>query len=345
MKGFELSIEEQQELHAALKSARRGTDPKIACKINALILLGTDWSLVEVSNALFLDEESLRKYAALYKENGLDAVLTTFYKGSPAKLSVEQQEQLKIELNRRIYLTTKEVCHFVECEIGVQYTISGMTDLLKRLGYVYKKPKVKPGKADPELQEEFLQYYRDFMKNKGKTEAIFFMDAVHPVHNSMPACGWMKKGEDTVLKTNSGRQRLNIHGAMNAETFEVIPLISDGNVNGDSTIQLLSFLEELYPLATLIYVILDNARYHYSAEVQEWESKSRVKLVFLPSYSPELNLIERLWKVFKKNVLYNKYYETISEFKEACFEFFTNQDQHYGEISSIMGAGLEFNEI
>ena len=76
------------------------------------------------------------------------------------------------------------------------------------------------------------------------------MDAVHPAHNSMPAHGWMRKGKKTDLKSNSGRQRLNIHGAMNAETYEVVPLISESSVNSDSTISLLKYLEILYPLAT-----------------------------------------------------------------------------------------------
>jgi transposase len=97
----------------------------------------------------------------------------------------------------------------------------------------------------------------------------------------------------------------------------------------------------LYPLATTIYVFLDNARYHYTKEIQEWKKTSRVKLIILLPYSPEFNLIERLWRVFKKNVLYNKYYETFDEFNSACNSFYTHQDDYYDEICSIMGSGLE----
>ena len=167
------------------------------------------------------------------------------------------------------------------------------------------------------------------------------MDAVHPAHNSMAAYGWMKKGTKTELKSNSERQRLNIHGVMNAETYEMIPLLNEASVNTESTIQLLEYLELLYPLAATIYVILDNAKYHYSKVVQEWEKGSRVKLIFLPTYSPELNLIERLWRVFKKKVQYNQYFECFNDFKKACTDFFENQDEHYDDIVSIMGGGLE----
>ena len=341
MNGFELNPQQQQELRAALRSARNGDRPKVALKINALLLLGTGWNLSEVSEALFLDDETLRKVVSQFRDGGLQAVLMNKHKGSQCRLSDNQQGALCEELDSRIYLSTSQVCNFVEKTFDVEYTISGMADLLKRLGFSYKKPDLKPGKADLDKQEYFLKEFERFIANKAKNEAVFFMDAVHPAHNSMPAHGWMRKGKKTDLKSNSGRQRLNIHGAMNAETYEVVPLISESSVNSDSTISLLKYLEMLYPLATTIYVFLDNARYHYTKEIQEWEKTSRVKLIILLPYSPEFNLIERLWRVFKKNVLYNKYYETFDEFKSACNSFFTHQDDYYDEICSIMGSGLE----
>ena len=341
MKGFELNPRQQQELRAALRSARNGNRPKVALKINALLLLGTGWSLSEVSEALFIDEETLRNFITRYRNNDLKSALQNDHKGSQSRLSEEQQLALCEELDGRIYLTTSEVCNYVKQQFGIQYTISGMSDLLKRIGFSYKKPDLKPGKPDVDKQEYFLKQFEKFIANKAEKEAVFFMDAVHPVHNSMPAYGWIRKGKKTELKSNSGRQRLNIHGAMNADTYEVVPLISECSVNGDSTISLLKYLEMLYPLATTIYVFLDNARYHYTKEIQEWEKTSRIKLIFLPPYSPELNLIERLWRVFKKNVLYNKYYETFEEFKAACINFFSSQDDYYDEICSIMGSGLE----
>ena len=128
---------------------------------------------------------------------------------------------------------------------------------------------------------------------------------------------------------------------MDAENFETTVIVSESNVNGDSTIALLQSLEQLYPFAMAIYVILDNAKYHFSRPVIEFLKNSKIKLVFLPSYAPELNLIERLWRVFKKNVLYNKFYKTFNEFKESCSTFFKEQSKYYNEIQSIMGEGLE----
>lgn len=341
MKGFELTPEEQQELREALRVSRNSNQAKASVKINALLLLGMGMTLREVEAVLFLDINTLSGYVRSYQAGNLDAVLITAHQGSQCRLNDRELEILCEELDSKIYLTTSEICDFVKERFGVEYKVSGMTDLLHRLGYTYKKPVLKPGKPDVDKQQEFIDQFADFMRNKAENEAVFFMDAVHPAHNSMPAYGWMKKGEETNLKSNSGRQRLNVHGAMNAETYEVIPLVSESNVNAESTIQLLEYLEELYPLAAVIYVILDNAKYHYSKSVQKWEQSSRVKLVFLPPYSPELNLIERLWRIFKKKVLYNKYFEKFEDFKKSCIDFFSNQDEHYEEIASIMGSGLE----
>lgn len=340
MKGFELTPNQIQELRSAHKSALKNKDGKLAYKINAVILLGSDWTLEEVAEALLFDDETLRSYAKYYLSGGINALMVNNYKGSAPKLSDDQIQKLCVELDAYIYPTTQSIAHYIKNEFSIKYSISGLTDLLKRLKFTYKKPKLVPGNPDIDAQEIFLDQFNEFMQNKQKTDAVFFVDAVHPTHNTMAAYGWIRKGKEVELQSNSGRSRLNIHGAMNAETYETTIISSEDNINTDSTINLFEYLEILYPLATTIYVILDNAKYHFSKAVQEWVKNSKIKLVFLPSYSPELNLIERLWRVFKKNVLYNTYYKTFAEFKDSCTKFFSNQKNHYDEICSIMGDGL-----
>lgn len=116
-----------------------------------------------------------------------------------------------------------------------------MRDLLHRLGYNYKKSKLVPGNPNREAQEGFVRYYEKFMENKGNDVEVLFADAVHPKHNTMAAYGWARKGQRRHLKTNSGRQRLNLHGAINAESMETT-VIESQSVNRDSTIQLLEIL-------------------------------------------------------------------------------------------------------
>jgi transposase len=339
MKTLKLSTQELEILRSAHRDAKR-TNASAAYKINAVILLGSGWRLQEVKNALLLDDETLRSYVEKYCEGGITALLATNHKGRTGFLSESEESFLCDELDKNIHLTTQSVMEYVKNAFGIQYSMSGMRDLLHRLGYEYKKPKLVPGDPDIEGQEEFIKYYEAFMRNKPADVEVLFMDAVHPEHNTMAAYGWIKRGKKKEIQTNSGRQRLNLHGAINAETHE-ITMIESSTINKDSTLELLGVLEKKYFYASMLYIILDNARYHYSKEVKDWLRGKNIKLVFLPAYSPNLNLIERLWKFFKKKVLYNKYYKNIKEFRRSCIDFFSNINQHSNDVAKFMNADFD----
>ena len=334
MKGFHLKQEELQGLHVALKQER---NKRYAYRIHAVILLGTGYTLKKVKQVLFIDDETLRNYVNNYRMDGIPGLLSDNRGGKASKLSMDQISALQEELDSNIHLETGSLINFVREEFDVRYSSSGMRDLLHRLGYVYKKPKLVPGNPDPEAQEIFSEQYEEFMLKKPDDVEVVFVDAVHPEHNTLAAYGWIKRGQTRELKTNSGRQRLNLHGAINAETYEITIIESD-TVDADSTLNLLSAIEQKYPCASAIKVILDNARYHYSKKVKEYIGTSKIDLVFLPSYSPNLNLIERLWKLFKKNVLYNTYYENVTAFRKACINFFRNIDKYRNQIETLMNA-------
>lgn len=288
-----------------------------------------------------MDEDTLSNYIKKYKEVGFSSLLKMLHQGSQRLLNQVQILQLCEELERTIYLTTLSIRVFIKNSFGVKYSQSGITNLLHQIGFTYKKPKLVPATADEQAQDIFLEFYLEFMKKKPSDEMVFFADGVYPQHNSLPSYGWIRKGKEVELKSNTGRSRFNIHGAMNAETFETFIVASENSINHESTIALCEQLLASYPFAKQIHIILDNAKYHYSKEVRDFVSKNRINLVYLPAYSPELNLIERLWRIFKKNVLYNKYYEKFDSFKKACLDFFHNQKKYSSEISSIMGDGLE----
>jgi len=342
MKGFTLTDDALAELKASHRSAKR-SNANAAYKINAVILLGTGWKIKQVKEALLLDDETLRSYVAKYRNGGVKKLITTSHMGAPSQLSEKQTEQLYEELERHIHLTTHSVVDYIKNTFGLHYSLSGMRDALHRLGYEYKKPKRVPGNPDIDAQEAFVEQYDAFMLEKTADTEVLFVDAVHPEHNAQAAYGWIKRGQKREIKTNSGRQRLNLHGAINAETHEVTVIESD-TVNTESTIRLFEIVDQKYPLAKEIILILDNAKYHYSNAVQDnLKDHPRIRLVFLPSYSPNLNLIERLWKFFKKKVLYNRYHENIKMFRRACIHFFNSIDQYSDEIASLMGGGFEIN--
>ena len=312
MKNFWLTQDEIQALREAHKAEG---NRHAAYKLNAVILLGTGWTVKAAKEALLLDEGTLRSYVEKYQSGGIKELVKTNYQGRRCHLSEEQQEQLCQELESRIYLTTMAVTEYIREAFSIDYSISGMRDLLHRLGYEFKKPKLVPGDPDRELQEVFVDQYTRHMEEKPADEEVLFIDAVHPEHNTMAAYGWIKRGQQRKLKTNSGRQRLNLHGAINIETLDMT-VIESSTVNAESTIDLLETLNQKYPLSTRLHIILDHARYHYSGEVKAYlEENSKINLVFLPPYSPELNLIERVWKYFKKKVLYNQYHADLQAFR------------------------------
>lgn len=337
MKGLVLTPDQLNELRRAHRQAKNKTD---ADRIKAIYSLAIGHSIAQVASILMIDEETLRNYKTRYEQGGIPELIKNNHKGSMCRLSDAEIDVLKAELQATIHLTTQSVIHFVEVNFGILYTQSGMRDALHRMGYEYKKPKLVPGNPDLEAQEIFAQQYDEFMQTKPADSEVLFLDAVHPEHNTLAAYGWIKRGEKRELKTNSGRERLNLHGAINAETYQVT-IIESETVNADSTVNLLMSIEQAYPLSKKLYVILDNAKYHYSKLVKEFLKNSRITMVFLPSYSPNLNLIERLWKFFKKKVLYNRYHENISAFRKACIEFFRNIDKHRDEIARLMSGEFE----
>ena len=332
MLDYALPAEKIAELRAAHRNTR---DKREADRIKAVLALATGWTAEEVAEILQVDANTVRNHYKRYRQGGLKALGHIAFRGSACALDDEQLALLDLHLQQRLYLSAKAVARWVEETFGVSYTESGMTALLHRLGYVYKKPKLVPGKADPAAQEAHLEDYKKLKEDKGEHDPIYFMDATHPQHNPVLAYGWIKRGEDREVRSNTGRRRLNINGAIDLERLEPVVRFDD-TIDADSTIALLKQLEEVNLAATWIYVICDNARYYRSKAVNAYLDASRIKLVFLPPYAPNLNLIERFWKFFKKKILYNRYFEGFDEFRAACEGFFQNPSEYKRELRSLL---------
>ena len=322
-------LSDLREAHAELREKRD------ADRVKAIILLGSGWSATNVAEALLIDRNTIRTYYRKYKKGGLVKLLQTQHLGSAGFLSVSEMKELDEYLQENLHLTAKSVAAYIKGRWQIGYSERGATALLHRLGYVYKKPKLVPGKADAKAQLDFLEKYEQLKKDKQPDDLILFMDGVHPQHNPVMACGWIKRGVEFEIPSNTGRQRLNVNGAVNIDSLETVCRFYD-TINGEATIDLCKAIEEHYPKAGTIYIICDNARYYRSKEVRNFLEGSRIELVFLPPYAPNLNLIERYWKYFKKVVLYNHYYETFNEFKMACENFFSDQEKHTSNLRSLL---------
>jgi len=323
------------EVDALRKLHKKSKDKRTSDKIKAILLLNSGYSYDHISEVLLLDDSTIRRWHLRFEEGGMEKVLADYYIGGTGKLTGKQIRALSNHLENNVYLTAKEICAYVSKKYTVVYSIKGMTSLLHTLGFRYKKPKHIPGKANLEAQIEFIETYQKLKRRKKKEDKIYFMDGVHPLHNSQPAYGWIKKGTDMVIKSNTGRERLNLNGAYNIEDHTAIIQEAD-SINGQSTVELLKEIMRNQPLG-FIYIILDNARYYRSERVHTFiMNNKRIRLIFLPPYSPNLNTIERLWRFFKKNITYNKYYEKFAVFRLYCLQFFKNLDQYRDELKTLM---------
>ena len=296
---------------------------RLARRANALLLLDRGWSCREVADGLLLDDDTIRNWHKLYEEGGFAGLLHFESGGSASHLSKAQEGALVDWVTNTLPRSTRQVGAYIEKEFGVAYeSRSGLIALLHRIGLEYTKPETIGRKLDPKKQKAFIAAYEALLNSLGPDEAVLFADAVHPTHATRPAGCWTKASENLAIEQTSGRQRVNVHGAVDLETGKTA-MIDVETVDAASTIRLLEAIEAMYPLLAMIHVFLDNARYHHAVAVQEWLAQPgrRIKLHFVPAYCPHLNPIERLWGLMHEHLTHNKCYATHREFAEAILTF------------------------
>jgi transposase len=263
--------------------------------------------------------------------------------GSHCHLTERQQIELIAHLYKVTYLKAEYVCAYVLEKYNVKYSADGMTDWLKRNGFVYKKPVKVPAKLDPEKQAEFIKLYEELKSNLKADEGIMFMDAVHPEYQSQAVCGWIPEGETKTIPTTNKQTRLHING--------VIELSSDASshkiftqeystIDAQSIIAFFKKLLEETPYL-ILHIICDNGRANKNKELDEFLLQNqRLKIHYLPPYSPNLNPIERLWKVMRESLCYNQYYEKYVDFQQAVRGFF---DETIHQISPVLKSRINDN--
>jgi transposase len=296
---------------------------RVTRRANAVVLLDGGWSCQEVADALLMNDDTVRGWHKLFEQRGIEGLTSFDMGGSAGFLSAAQEDALKAFVGTTLPRSTRQIGAFIEREFGLVYeSRSGLIALLHRLELEYHQPEVISRKLNVDKQKEFIENYDKLLNSLGANEAVLFADAVHPTHAARPVGCWAPKQDNLAIEQTSGRQRINIHGAIDLETGKT-RMIEVETVDAASTITLLEAIEALYPLMALLHVFLDNARYHHAKLVQEWLARPgcRIKLHFIPAYCPHLNPIERLWGVMHRNVTHNRTYATCAQFADATLGF------------------------
>ena len=294
-------------------------DKRVADRTKAVILSDDGWTVEEIAEALLVDKDTVQRYVDAYL---IDKQLEPNHKGSKPTLNKEQSDQLIAHLEGNLYTKIKDIREYIKTTFQEEVSNSAIYQWLKKNEFTYKKPKAVPANQDISAQKEFVSFYETLMNEAAeKEEPVLFGDSVHPSQQTRPAYGWVRKGKEYVLEVNSGRKRINVMGALELSTMRLTYKTFD-TINSNATIEFFMELEEAYPNAPRIHIILDRAGYHTSIEVQQYLERSRVNVHFLPPRSPNLNSIERLWKVMHEHVSNNRCYKQFKDFREALFTFF-----------------------
>lgn len=272
----------------------------------------------------------------IFREAGLEALTTLHYKGQSSALNA-YGTQLAFELNNDPVGSLKEAQDRIEKATGFKRSITQIRAFLQR--YKLKRRKVGqiPNKANLEAQDRFQNEQLEPLIKQAQNHSIrlLFLDAAHFVH--LPFLGYLYGWARQFIRSAAGRQRFNVLAALDAVNHTLTTICNETYINATTVCQLLELLTKQY-VGEKIYVVLDNARYQRCHLVQQTAVALGIHLVFLEPYSPNLNLIERLWRFVKKQVLYNKFYSKFEEFKGAvntCLRK-VNQGKYADELQSLL---------
>lgn len=311
---------------------------RYADRIRVILLLDQGKTYKSIAEYLFIDEGSISNYCKRYFEGGLKALIADQYQGKRSFLTDDEISQLSLHLESNLYNNTKDILIYIKKKYNAIFTISGITKFLHRIGFSYKKAKPMPDKLDAFLQKKFLRKYRA-IKGMGK---VYFGDSTHPQYGTIVTNGWIKMGKDhpVLVHRNSDRLKLNINGAICVQDLDIIAREYD-KVNADAICDLISAIKKKNSKEKRLYLVLDNASYNKSNKVRDFANSRRVTLIFLPPYSPNLNPIERLWRYFKKEQLYNKYYECFESFCKDARSFFKKIEKHKPHLKNLLTDNFE----
>lgn len=320
-------------------------DPEIEPRFkNKLLIVLMHHEGVEhgvVARCLKVSADTVTNTLKLYQSEGLQGVVENRYYQPSSSLAPFWQ-CLKCSFQVAPVANAKQAVQRIKQLTGISLSESQSRRNMKKLGLVLRQCGQIPGKADPQLQFAFFQTQMQPRLREAAegTRKVFFVDAAHFVLGAFLGMIWCFSR--IFVKTSAGRQRYSVLGALDSHSKEIIKVTTDGNVNAGTVCELIDTIRSVHPEIP-VTLILDNASYQHCRLTQEKASAVNIELLFLPAYSPNLNLIERLWKLVKKECLLNRYHADFASFKAAingCLDQLASHSRH--KLHSLASLNFQF---
>jgi len=294
-----------------------------------------------IAKVLNLHANTITNHIKEYSNGGLAGTLEDRYYRPSSSLE-PFMECLKCSFRAAPVADAKQAVARIELLTSVRLSESQVRRFMKALGMKVRKACSIPGKADPQLQ---LEFYTTILLPKleeaGRTERkVFFVDAAHFVMGAFLGMIWCFAR--VLVKTPPGRKRYSVLGAIDSHNQELISIRTNENINSLSVVALLKKIRQKHP-DIAVTLVMDNASYQRCYFVRDHAKALAIELLFLPSYSPNLNLIERLWKLTKRRCLTNRYYPDFPAFCAAidkCLNDLSGPLKN--ELKSLMTLNFQF---
>lgn len=315
-------------------------DCRLKTRFFALILLHRTSDTSIVSEVFKISVSTIERWYGVLKEKGASYLNSFNYTGKKSQLSAEELIKLKSWVSEENPANREVIRRYIAKEFGVLFKTRTISDIMKSLDLKILKPKTLPGEAPSvAIQQEFIgnYFHVGFYQENDPGMIRLFCDGAHLVHQVVPRLCWGDPKNIPVFPTNTSRNRLNILGAYDQQTGDFVHLTSEESLDAERVIVFLEKLNATYAKHHSVILYVDNASYFKARVVREWlEKNPKIYLWYLPTYSPNLNLIERLWRFVKERLVKNRYHSKYKVFRAKVFQLLNHLEQHADKLSSLI---------
>ncbi len=261
----------QEEIQQLCEYRDKQRDGRLKIRLIALLMVAQKCSLEVTASVVGRSVKTLMTWGHHYVTEGIDRLNAFNYQPKKRSLTPPQLEQLVVWVKDTHPAKTKQVKAYIAEQFQVTYTVEAVRQLLHKQGLKRLRPAVQPGNPPSEDEQRAFVTKDETRKAESKPDTVFlFGDAMHLVHQNEPGYCWGDPNDPPIMKTNSGRKRLNILGAYNPADHSLVHLTGEANCDACRGIEFFERIEKTYLAVPHIVLFVDNAKYFKATVVREW---------------------------------------------------------------------------